>query len=87
MADEEINSQCRTKERWRVKKEVSLPDILSFVAACVAIVVAWTTLDKRLTVVEASVVRQEDDGVRRQTRIDFQLDKLSEKLDRLIERR
>jgi len=37
----------RARERWKVKKEISLPDIISFLSAALAVVFAYTTLDKR----------------------------------------
>lgn len=84
----------RAPERWKIKKEISLADILSFVAAALAVVYAYTTLDKRLTVVEVASVghsaanaRQDEETLRMQARIDVQLDKLNTKVDRLLERR
>lgn len=80
----------RAPERWKLKKEVSLADLLSFTAAALAVVYAYTTLDKRMTVVELMAVetkalnqRQDDDVLRMQARLDVQLDKLHEKLDRI----
>lgn len=84
----------RQPERWKIKKEVSLADILSFAAAALAVVYAYTTLDKRLTIVEVATVnnqaanaRQDEESLRMQARIDVQLDKLNSKVDRLLERR
>ena len=84
----------RQPERWKLKKEVSLADILSFAAAALAVVYAYTTLDKRLTIVEVAAVnnqsanaRQDEEALRVQARIDVQLDKLNNKVDRLLERR
>lgn len=84
----------REPEKWRIKKEVSLADLLSFGAAALAVVYAYTTLDKRMTVVEIATVetkaknaQQDEENLRVQARIDVRLDKMDEKLDRLIQRR
>lgn len=80
----------REPEKWKIKKEVSLADLLSFAAAALAVVYAYTTLDKRMTVLEitsveakAANIRQDEDVLRMQARIDVQLDKISDKLDRV----
>lgn len=80
----------REPEKWKIKKEVSLADLLSFAAAALAVVYAYTTLDKRMTVLEitsveakAANIRQDEDVLRMQARIDVQLDKITDKLDRI----
>jgi hypothetical protein len=84
----------RTPERWKIKKEVSLADLLSFACAALAVVYAYTTLDKRVTVVELSAIEQkakntiqDEEALRTQARIDVQLDRLNTKVDRLLERK
>lgn len=79
--------------KWRINKEISVPDIISFVAAVAAVVVAYSTLDTRLRLVEQAIVtqketdaRQDQDSLRYQGRIEEALRGLSLKLDRLIER-
>ena len=82
------------RRKWHVKKEVSVGDLIAFTAAAIAVVTAYNTLDKRLTVLEDRAVqqaandkRQDDDSIRYQKRIDDTLAKMDSKLDRLIERR
>ncbi len=84
----------RAPEKWKIKKEVSLADILSFAAAALAVVYAYTTLDKRTSILEAEHAaqvaidkRQDEELSRVQNRIEMRLDTLDKKLDRLIERR
>lgn len=79
---------------WRFKKEVAVGDLVAFVTACIAIIVAYSTLDRRLAVLEATVVtqqerdsRQDSDSLRYQQRIDEALREVNRKLDRLIERK
>lgn len=74
------------KEKWRFKKEISLADIISFSAAALAVVYAYTTLDKRLAIVESERIAEKATSTAFQNRIDARLDKMNEKLDRIIER-
>lgn len=82
------------RRRWHLKKEISLGDILAFASASLAVVYAYTTLDKRVTLLEKVAVeqkdtdrRQDDESIRSQARIDAQLVEINRKLDRLIEAR
>ena len=79
--------------RWRINKEISIPDIISFAAAFAAVVFAYSTLDARMRLVEQAIVqqketdkRQDEDSLRYQGRIEEALRGLGAKLDRLIER-
>jgi len=74
------------KEPWKFKKEISLADILSFGMAAFAVVYAYTTLDKRLAIVEAERTTEKVTTTAFQNRIDSRLDKMDEKLDRIIQR-
>jgi len=84
----------REPERWRVKKEISLGDLIAFCSAAIAIAYAYSTLDGRVKVLEESKSyqvtrdqRQDDDNIRYQSRIDQTLREMNQKLDRLIERK
>lgn len=79
---------------WRFKKEVAIGDLVAFVTACIAIIVAYSTLDRRLAVLETVAAtqqekdsRQDADSIRYQQRIDETLREMNRKLDRLIERK
>ena len=74
------------KEPWRFKKEISLADIITIVSAGAAVVYAYTTLDKRLAIIEAERTTEKVTITAFQNRIDARLDKMDEKLDRIIER-
>lgn len=81
----------RTGQRWRLKREISIGDLIAFCSAALAVVYAYTTLDKRVTVLETAavtvrdVVRDRDaDQVRYQARIEESLRTLGNKLDRII---
>jgi len=78
---------------WKVVKEISVGDVLAVVMAFISVIYAYTTLDKRITLVEekvaAQVVRdnkQDEDTHIYQQRIDAALTAINAKLDRLIER-
>lgn len=74
------------KEQWRFKKEISLADIFSLSAAAAAVFYAYTTLDKRLAIVEAERTAEKIALSAFQNRMDARLDKMDEKLDRIIQR-
>lgn len=81
----------RGGQRWRIKKEISIGDIVAFISAALAVMYAYTTLDKRVTVLEAAAVALKDaardrdaEQVRYQARIEESLRALSNKLDRIL---
>lgn len=88
------NPEGPDRRKWHVKKEVSVGDLIAFAAAAIAVVTAYSTLDKRLTVLEdrsvaqtANDKRQDEEAVRYQARIDANLQEMNRKLDRLLERK
>lgn len=79
---------------WHLKKEISLGDVLAITLAAAALFGAYSTLDKRLVQLEATSVfqkqidvRQDEEALRFQARIDEALRAINAKLDRLVERR
>lgn len=83
----------REPERWKVKKEISVVDIITIVTAIVSILYAFNSLDKRVTVIETVTVaqvavdkKQDEESFRYQGRIDQALAAMNLKLDRLLER-
>ena len=93
MSDYE-GEERRSKQAWRLKKDISIPDIISFASAVLAVIYAYTSLDKRVYAIEQVQIaqkvvdqRQDEDSIRQQIRIETQLEKLNSKLDRIVERR
>ena len=83
-----------TANGWSIKKEISLGDLIAFAMAFISVVYAYSTLDKRITIVESRQAtqrevdqRQDEDGARNVVRNDAQFATINGKLDRLIERR
>jgi hypothetical protein len=83
----------KDRRRWHVKKEISLGDAVAIVSAALAIVYSYSTLDKRVSLLEEFRLeqtktdgRQDGDALRYQARIDATLAEINKKLDRLIER-
>lgn len=83
----------RETQRWRVKKEISIGDIFAFCAAFLAVVGAYSTLDKRLTRLEDLAVvqrdldrRQDEEQLRSQGRVEQQMRTIDEKIERILER-
>jgi uncharacterized coiled-coil protein SlyX len=79
--------------KWKIRRDISVADLFSFASAALAVIYAYTTLDKRMAVVENAVAEQkivdkrhEEELIRVQARIDVRLDKMDEKLDHLIQR-
>jgi uncharacterized protein (UPF0218 family) len=78
---------------WTIKKEISLGDLIAFVMAFVSLVYAYTTLDKRLSIVEDRQAQQEAVDVRQDSEsgavnseLKHAIEKLETKIDRLIEK-
>lgn len=82
-------------QKWQLRREISIGDVTAIVSAFIAILYSYTTLDKRLTVVENSyqmslaTQKQKDEEqdqniIRTRNRIDENLKNISEKLDWII---
>lgn len=83
----------RGGQRWRIKREVSVGDLVAFVMAAGSVMYAYTTLDKRITILESAGVvqketdrRQDEEHIRSQVRIEEALRNVANKLDRMLER-
>lgn len=81
----------RDRRRWHVKKEVSIGDAVAMLSAAVAVIYAYSTLDKRLTVLEqAATFQQITDNKQDETlttfrnRMDAALTRIDSKLDTII---
>jgi uncharacterized membrane protein len=74
------------KEPWRFKKEISLADIITIISAGAAVIYAYTTLDKRIALIEAARAVESVSDVAFQNRMESRINKMDEKLDRIIER-
>ena len=84
----------RAPDRWKLNKEIGVVDLITIVSALVAVVYSYTTLDKRVTIVEGSIQllavsdgKQLEDARRLQDRVEKQIEIVNAKLDRLLERR
>lgn len=88
MAEEESRAG---KERWRVKREITVGEIITLITAIFAIVYAYNSLDKRVTVNEQSIKQnaqvnrmQDEAAVRAQNRSDTQFATIDRKLDQIL---
>ena len=91
MQQEWDGTNRRGGQRWRVKREISIGDIVAFISAACAVLYAYSTLDKRITILEQAAVTQEDtdkrqdeEHIRYQVRIEEALRNLVNKLDRVL---
>jgi len=75
---------------WQFRKEVSVGDIVAFSSALIAVLYSYTTLERRISLLEATEVRQvtidnkqdADVGVANSD-IKRELEKINNKLDRM----
>lgn len=79
---------------WRIKKELSVGDIVAFFIAAMAVIAAYYSLDKRLALVETTQTNyaaenktQDADRANLRSEMISRLNRIDDKLDRLIERR
>lgn len=82
------------RRKWHFDRGVSIDAIIAFVTACGAVVIAWVNINSRLSVVEASVanitaeaIKRAEDAKTANTVLGVRLDRMDDKLDRLIERK
>lgn len=69
-------SKLLNNERWVLKKEVSLGDVLAVLVALCSVILAYAKLDSRITVLEELKVD-----------LNSRLDRIENKLDRVIEKK
>jgi uncharacterized protein YPO0396 len=80
-----LGDERRTQPKWRVTKDISVADIVAVVSAFVAILFAYTTLDKRVTLAENSIAVLRNSQSYAQDQINTHLRDLNNKLDRVME--
>ena len=72
----------RPQERWHMKKEIQLGHLLTTFTVALSAVIYINKIEQRVAVMETQMVAQrESAGILR-----AQLEKINDKLDRLIER-
>jgi hypothetical protein len=84
----EVTARAMTMERrnedtgWKLKRELSIGDILAIIIALVSVLSAYHTLDVRLSIMEKEGVasKERDNDVKRSIEI------LNQKVDRVLER-
>jgi hypothetical protein len=70
------------REKWHLKKEISLGDVIAIVISITAILGAYARLDTRVSLLEQS----QNYTKAAFEKIDASIERLSSKIDRLIER-
>jgi hypothetical protein len=75
---------------WQFRKEVSVGDIVAFSSALIAVLYSYTTLERRISLLEATEVRQvvidnkqDADVGASNNDIKRELEKINNKLDRM----
>ena len=93
--DQQRDSENRRDgERWKFNKEIGVVDLITIVSALLAVVYSYTTLDKRVAIVEGAIPaliaadsKGDEDTRRVQDRMEKQMELINQKLDRILERR
>ena len=75
-----MNSQ--EPERWHMKKEIQLGHLITTFTVAISCVVYIDKIEQRVAVMEIQMIAQRDSAILLRN----QLDKINDKLDRLIER-
>lgn len=75
-----MNSQ--EPERWHMKKEIQLGHLITTFTVAISCVVYINKIEQRVAVMESQMIAQRDSAILLRN----QLDKINDKLDRLIER-
>lgn len=84
-------------EQWKLKREVSIGDLVAFGAAALSVAYAYTTLDKRIALLESTQAQmsvtqtakdkaQDDEHYRSLARIESTLAEIRSDLRKLSER-
>jgi VIT1/CCC1 family predicted Fe2+/Mn2+ transporter len=75
---------------WQFHKEVSLGDVIAFTSALIAVLYSYTTLEKRIALMEAAGIRQNLIDARQDADLNAinadikrELEKINIKLDKL----
>ena len=68
--------------KWHRKKEIQLGHLITTFTVAISCVVYINKIEQRVAVMEAQIIAQRDSA----TLLRTQLDKINDKLDRLIER-
>ena len=90
-SDQWDGSDRRNEQQWRIKKEISLGDLIAFTTAAFAVVYAYFTLDTRVKLVEQTLVvvstdqrRQDDERTQIRQEVKIELRELNNKIDRIL---
>ena len=85
--------RAATPESWHFKKEISVSIIISVITLGIAVVVAYTDLQRDIALIQANIITLNQQDVRLKAEIDAasnttsaRFDRIDAKLDRLIER-
>lgn len=70
------------REKWRVKKEVSLGDVIAIVISIMAVLGSYVRLDTRVSLLEQGQSYTQAAFAK----LDSSIERISAKIDRLIER-
>lgn len=77
-----MSEQNEQIDRWHLKKEIQLGHLITTFTVAIAAVLYINKIEQRVSVIEVQITSQREASVLLRT----QLEKINDKLDRLIER-
>lgn len=81
------DDQTRERGKWRLNREVSAGDLVAISVAVVAVLTSYFSLDKRVAVIETLSAQQQSAVSQTVQEIKHELRRLTDKIERLTERR
>ena len=78
-------SDQRPDEQWRIKKELSLGDILAIFVALFAVASVYHKVDARLQMLEAERIERRETVAKFEAKAERKFEQIDTKLDRLLE--
>ncbi len=74
-------------QRWRINREVSAGDLVAISVAVTAVLTSYFSLDKRVAVMETLTTQQQSVVTQTVQEIKSELRRLTDKIERMTERR
>ena len=81
------DDRAEQRRKWRVNREVSIGDLVAISGALAAVLITYTTLDKRVAVMETLTAQQQATVTQTVQEIKTELRRLTDKIERLTEKK
>jgi hypothetical protein len=74
------------RKRWTINKEISIGDLIAFSVAAAAVITAYFTLDKRVSVLESSTAEAAKSTEMWRNELREEIKDINHKLDKALEK-